>query len=784
MNSVIPHEVERGGLTDSTVRELRDKFGYNELPLPHENVVLAYLKNFWGPMPWLMELLIAISFISGQKVEAWVIVALMIINSLIALFQRRSANNALAALTKNLSTTARALRNHEWQNVTTKELVPDDIIRIRTGNIVPADAIIIDGAVSIDMSSLTGESLPQDLAIGGTVFSGCVVKRGEATARVTAIGAATTYGKTTTLLETSHPPTHMEKIIFNMIKYLFVMNIILALVVVWFGVTHQVAVIEMVNFVIVLLITSVPISFPAMFTVAQSYGALELTKNIDEGVLVHRLAAVQECAMVDVFCSDKTGTLTQNKLKVNEVIAYSHYTDNDVLGFAATCSDRADGGPIDSAIFQLVVEKSTAVPVFKNFVAFDSITKRTEAEVTVGTETMRALMGLPSLLLGDDVLNHEQAHADILKLSADGLRVVAVVIVRNEHTVPTKECVGLLALSDPIKEDAPRIIQELNDLGVRVVMITGDGRATAEAIARQLGLKGEITTASELKDHPEKAIASVVFAEAYPEDKLTIIRALQQAGHTVGMTGDGVNDAPALRQAEVGIAVSGATDVAKQAASFILTSSGLEGVVRAVKISRGVYARLRTWALNKIIKSIEVSLFTTILFFITRSYILSPLLAVLLLFANDFVTIATATDNAGHVDRPARWNIGRFAAGAAIIACVPITLLFVTYRFGVSQGYSIDVLRTLIYLALILYGKANLYAIRSWPRAWHRSPSKTLVIATLFSCIFSLIISLFGIFISPIAWWVAVVVLFIAIINFFLIDRVKTIPLVRHLLGV
>ncbi len=769
-----------GGLNDVEISEARGKYGYNELPPQRESILLLYLKNFWGPLPWLLELLIVASFFSGQQIEGSVIALLLLINSFVNIVQRRSADAALATLTKNLSTFARAARNGVWQDVPTRELVPGDLVRVRTGDIIPADADIVEGNISVDLSSLTGESLPKDVFSGAQIFSGSIVRRGEATARVSAIGGKTTYGKTAELLETSHPPTHMEKIIFGIIKYFFFLNVFLALVVVIFGLYAKADVTQIINFVIVLLLTSVPVAFPTMFAVAQSYGALDLAKNKDKSVLVRRLSAVQECAMVDVLCSDKTGTLTKNKLEITRVISYGKYGEADVLSFAAAASDEADGGPIDEAIIKEAKTKRVEVPLKKVFVPFDPTTKRTEAEIVLQSgEKIRVLMGLPELLLPTEIPEHDKIKQDVMNLSSSGLRVLSVII---EDGAPGTRCAGIIGLADPIRDDAIQMIIELEDLGVRVVMITGDGRATAKTVAVELGLLGKVVTAKELRDNPEEAVEASVFAEAYPEDKLTVIKALQKAGHTVAMTGDGVNDAPALRQAEVGIAVSGATDVAKQSASFVLTSSGLEGIVSAVKISRGVYARLRTWAFNKIMKSIEVALFTTIIFFITRSYILSPLLAVLLIFANDFVTIAIATDNVKPVSRPARWDVGRFIVGAGTLSLIPITILGFTYFFTQTLGFSLDVTRTAIYLALICYGKANLYAIRAWPQAWNVRPSKILVLATAFSILFAMTISGFGVLIAPVPLVYILFVAIMAVTNFFLIDIFKQIPFLKRYL--
>lgn len=766
------------GLDDAGISVLRQRYGYNELPAPHENLLMVYLGNLWGPLPWLMELLIAITFCSGEVPEGIIIAALLLVNGGVSIWLRHSADAALAALTKRLSVVARVKRDGIWRSLPTRELLPGDVIRVRTGDLVPADAEIIAGDLSIDLSSLTGESLPQETGLRQLLFSGSVIRRGEATARVTAIGKATRYGKTTELLETAHPPTHMEQIIFAVIRYVFFFNIVLAATIAVFGLANHIRLSLIADVVIVLLLGSVPIAFPTMFAVAQSYGALQLSRGNKNSVLVRRLAAVQECAAMDVLCSDKTGTLTQDRMEISEITHYGTAGENYVLALAAGCADAADNDTIDEAILQRARERSVTIPEQKSFLPFNPVTKRDEADVVINGATVHVLSGLPELLLADDVRNGDQAKQDLVRLGQNGLRVLS--IVTEDHG--TRECVGLIGMADPVLPDAPRMIQELKALGVRMIMITGDGRATAHAVAMRLGLGGTVMTPADMKIDPAAAVDVSVFAETYPEDKLAIIRALQRAGHTVGMTGDGVNDAPALRQAEVGIAVQGATDVAKQSASFILTGTGLEGIIRAVEVSRGVNTRLRTWITNKVVKSFEISIFTTVIFLISRSYILSPLFAVLLIFANDFVTISIATDNTEPVPYPARWDIGRLVGGSAIIATIPLLMVGSVYLFARMHGDPIDAMRTIVYVALVFLGIATLYAIRVWPHGWNARPSRALVVATCFSVLFTLAVVCSGILTPPLSRGLLLVITAAAIISFFIVEAVKTAPMVRRLL--
>ncbi len=765
------------GLSDEEAASLRNTSGYNELLVRRQSPVLSYLKNFWGPLPWLMELLIAINVFSGNGIEAAIIAVLLLINSGISTLQRRSTEAALATLSKHLTTFARVRRDGAWKSLPTRELVSGDVIRVRGGDIVPADATLLDGSVSVDVSTLTGESLPREEGKSGTIFSGSVIRRGEATARVSAIGAQTMYGKTTELLETSHPPTHMERVIFSVIRFFFFWNLALAVIVVFYGFAVHASSVDILNFVVVLLLTSVPIAFPTMFAVAQSYGALELSRAPRHRALVRRLAAVQECATVDVLCSDKTGTLTMNELKTTSYACYGEITETRLLSLAVACCDVADQDSIDSAIIESAGTHTAPVLARTHFIPFNSDTKRTEADAEEGGRSLHILMGLPELLLAPGVSFLEEAKQDLVRMSDAGLRVVAVVT----DEAGKRACAGLIGLSDPIRPDAPQMLSELHALGLRVVMITGDGRNTAQAVAASLGLSGAVVTPEDLRADPSIATHAAVFAETYPGDKLAIIRALQQAGHTVAMTGDGVNDAPALHQAEVGIAVAGATDVAKQSASFILTEDGLEGVVAAIQVSRSVYARLKTWVLNKIIKSFEVSSFTAVLFLITHSYIFSPLLAVLLLFANDFVTIALATDSAEPTPTPGKWRVSHLAFGAVILAAPPLLALTGAYAAARHFGYGIPEIRTVVYLTLVWCGIGTLFAIRSWPHAWRLMPSKTLVAASVFSLLFALAVAASGFFVVAIPPTMIALIFLAALGNFFLTDFVKSTTAVRHL---
>ncbi len=773
--------VSDAGLQSGMVDQLRARYGYNEVPEHRENLLLLYLKNFWGPLPWALELTIVITFFVGKQTEAIAIILLFLLNAGINIYQHQSADAALASLRKNIQIFARAKRDGRWVTLPVRELLPKDSIRLQTGDIVPADAVLTEGSLSVDLSTLTGESLPKDIEAGEEVFSGGIIRRGEATAVVELTGAHTRFGITTQLLETAHAPTHMEQVIFSVIKYFFFVNIAVIVVIVIFGMLTQAPGEQMLNFVVVLLLMSVPVAFPAMFAVAQSYGALQLGENGTAKVLVRRLAAVQDGAMMDVLCSDKTGTLTTNHLTVSGITHYGTADDARVLALAGVSSNEADIDSIDSAIFERIEREKIALPVRTLFEPFDSVTKRTRAAfLDQSGKTVHVDMGLPEALLSGDVAYAAEALQDVNRFSAKGFRVLAIVSRGDDRA----QCEGLLALSDPVRPDAPRLIRELSAAGIRTIMITGDGRKTASAVATELGLVGGVHTPADLRADPSIALRASVFAEAFPEDKIVIIKALQQAGHVVGMTGDGVNDAPALRQAEIGIAVESAVDVAKQSASLILTSPGLEGVLHMITVSREVYFRLRTWVLNKIIKSVEVVIFTAGIFFMTRSYILSPLFAVLLLFANDFIAISLATDQTGLVSRPVHWNIGKLLLGSSILALAPLLCMAITY--GVVHffiGYPFDALRTVTYVALVYYGITTLLSIRAWPSGFSVRPSRTLLMAILFSFFFTLAIGVSGFLITPISLSVIGIILATAALNFFTLEALKRFSPVRRLLG-
>lgn len=765
----------KNGLKSSDIVGLRAQYGYNKIEKKTESLLLIWLKEFWTPLAWLLELTTFLAYISHDIIESIIIIGLLFINSFISITQRSKASKALEQLSKTLQINVRVYRDNTWQVIEASELLPGDVVRLRVGDIVSADMIILEGNLSVDQSSITGESLAVEVQKDDNLFSGSTLVRGEATALVQAIGMQTKYGTTAELLDTSHPPTHMEKVVFSIIKYQFIFNIILIIVALLYVFLshHNISII--IPLAIVLLLSSVPVAFPAMFTIAQAFGALQMAHiQNKKGVLVRRLAAVQDGATMNVLCTDKTGTLTQNKLSVVEVIAYSDYKKDDVTAVAAACSNVSDSDPIDLAILNFAKDQSIVIPHQLSFTPFDPLTKETAALAEWNNDQIKIIKGLPLIILNqtDNQDLKDQCHQDVAKLSQKGYRVLAVAIATKDNN--QSKLAGLIALADPIRSDSKQLLHQLRDMGIDIKMITGDNLETAQSVAEQLNLPGLVCRARELKEHPEWINSYSVFAEAYPEDKILIISTLQRAGFTVGMTGDGVNDAPALRQAEVGIAVMNATDIAKGSASLILTNPGLTDIVSAVMMSRQVYSRIRTWTMNKIIKGFQVAVFTIVTYLLTGSLFLTPLIIVLIMFANDFVTISIASDNSVADNKPANWSIGRLMFAAIFLAVGLLSLLIVGLLLSIYDlGFDFHQLQTMAFLLLVFQGQASLYALRSFPHFWNVKPSRLLAIATSAMWIIFIPLALFGIIIPKIPINGLWIIFMIPIVSLLVTDRLK-----------
>ncbi len=760
------------GLTQEQVHRLQKQYGSNVLPDPKQNNLGIWLKQFWGPLPWLLELIVIISIYSKNWIEAIIIILLLISNGFISLYQRSKTDKALNQLKKSLQTKTRVNRDSKWIEISASELVPGDLVRLRAGDIVPADMHIIEGHVSVDQSSITGESLPIDLDSKGSIYSGSILVRGEATATVDLIGASTKYGTTAELLETAHVPTHMEKLIFTIIKYQFGFNVsLIFLTLIYIIVTHG-SLNDALSIIVVLLITSVPIAFPTMFAVSQTYGATQLAKlNNDKGILVRRLAAVQDCAMMNVLCTDKTGTLTQNSLSISQIIGYEGYSEDEIIELGAACSNLSDQDPIDREIIKRLKARKLQQIAQEQFIPFDSLTKKTQATIKWKNKTQIVLKGLPEKLSSINAKQLLSYKDDLRKLNQKGYRTIAVSI---GDSVNKQKIIGLISFEDPIRDDSKDLLKQLQYHGIEVKMITGDNIETAKTIATELGLNVRACSTQDLKDNPSLVLTNNVFADAFPEDKILIIKELQKKGYTVGMTGDGVNDSPALHQAEVGIAVSNATDVAKNSASYILVNPGLRDILIAIKVSREVYQRIRTWGLNKIVKSFEIAGLVVIGYLITKNIILTPLMAVLLLFANDFVTISISTDNSVAEPYPANWKLYKMISSAIGLA------FFLLLIFGLSLVYAIKILHfnnlelaSLAFLLLVFQGQASLYSLRSYPHFWSIKPSRTLALATIVVGILILVMAYGGIIIHQIPLKSLGIIIIIPLISLLMTDLLK-----------
>jgi len=762
------------GLTGDEARHRLEKFGPNAMPDTASHPLRRAVEKFWAPVPWMLEATIVLEIVLGKFVEATIIAALLVFNAALGLFQEGRAQATLTALKSRLALTASVRRDGVWKTLPAVELVPGDMVTLSLGAVVAADARLTSGEILLDQSMLTGESVPIEAGAGVQTYAGALVRRGEAVAEVTATGARTKFGRTAELVRSAHVVSSQQKAVLRVVRNLAVFNGILIVMLVAYAHVLKMPLVEIIPLVLTAVLASIPVALPATFTLAGALGARALAKL---GVLPTRLSAVDEAASMDVLCADKTGTLTRNALTVTKIHPMPGFDAAHVLGLAALASSDGGQDPVDAAIRAAASGKAVAdLPKMVTFVPFDPATKMSKATATdTGGGPQNIVKGAFAAVIGL-AQQSPAATAAANELEKQGFRVLAVAA----GPPAAMKLVGLIALSDPPRTDSAALVSELRELGVRTVMVTGDAPATASIVAHAVGLDGALCPPGPIPGavHPEEF---AVFAGVLPEDKYKLVKAYQAGGHTVGMCGDGANDAPALRQAQMGIAVSTATDVAKSAAGMVLTEPGLAGIVAAVKEGRVIFQRILSYTLNSITKKTVQVLFLAVGLVITGQAILTPLLMVLIMITGDFLGMSLTTDNVRPSSTPNAWQIGHLTIAGVAMGVGELIFCTAVLAFGVwHMGFDIGTLRTLAFVAIVFGNQATTYTNRGRPRLWSSGPSAWLVASSVGDVAIASTLAVSGIAMAPLPLWVVAGTLAAAIVFTIVLDLVK-IPLFARL---
>lgn len=751
------------GLTSSEAKKRLHRDGPNAVEHKKPSRLVLFLKKFYGPIPLMLFLSLVLELSSARYFEGLIIIILLLFNAILSFYQEDRAQRALSLLEEHLKIFTQVRRDGKWQKIPAEDLVVGDVIHFRLGDMVPADAKILKGFVLVDQSSLTGESVPVELTAQAKVYAGSLIRKGEATAEVTATGRKTFFGKTVSLMQTARGAGHFHELVLNIVENLVAIIGVFAFFILSYGLYFEMPLLSLLTFTLNLLVASVPVALPVTFTLADSVASLNLVKN---HVLVTRLTAIEEAANMDILCTDKTGTLTENTLTVAHIFPAISYSEEDVIRFAQATGERSSQDPFDAAILAKAKELNLTLFERSHFVPFDPIKKKSEAHVHHQGKEIKVIKGSP-LVLTEEAHTEKALLEQIEKAQQEGFRILGVALEENIH----KTLVGFIAFQDPLRQDAKRTIHDMQNLGVRVLIVTGDSHYTARHVAKELGI-GET---SQERGAPLEVVEKCdVFSGVYPEDKFQLLTYLQKKGHVVGMTGDGINDAPALRQAEVGIAVAQATEVAKASSSIILTRPGLTKLPTVVKTSRRVYERMVSYVHNKLIKTFVVSLFLGLGFLFTKEIIIKPALILLLVLLNDFVTMSLSTDNANYSERPVKWHVK-----ALIYTSIPISFAWILFCFilffSLKNSFQLNLasLQTLSYLIRVIETQANVFLIRTRGYLWRLSPGKWVILTSIFVVIFAAFLSYFGILMSPISIQVIGIV-FISITLFtFTVDALK-----------
>ena len=766
------------GLSAAEAARRLAQYGANAIPEKHLSPLRQFLGYFWGPIPWMIEIAAVLSAVVAHWADFAIITTLLLVNAGVGFWQEHKAGNAIALLKRKLALRARVLRDGLWQEIAAQDLVPGDTILLKLGNIIPADVLLLSGDyLSVDQSVLTGESLPVDKGRGDSAYSGSIVGKGEMQGVVTATGLQTFFGKTAQLVERAESVSHFRKAVLAIGNFLIVSALVLIAVILFvaLAIRHE-PMIRTILFALILTVAAIPVALPAVLSVTMAVGAERLARL---KAIVSRLVAIEEMAGMDVLCADKTGTLTQNRLTLGEPVVIGAHDADELILAAALASERDTGDPIDTAVLGgLPASAPLASYSVLKYQPFDPVSKRSEAEVAAGAERFRVAKGAPQVILDlaqPDVGTRQTVTRQIDALAEKGYRTLGVARKDGDGTW---RFLGLLPLFDPPREDSAQTITAGQRMGIDIKMVTGDHLAIAKQVSTLLHLGQNIVPAEALSTDVRTAQTQAEqadgFAQVFPEHKFAIVKALQARNHIVGMTGDGVNDAPALKQAEMGIAVSNSTDVAKASASVVLTEPGVSVIVEAVKRSRETYQRMLTWVINKVTKVIQVVGLLTIGFFLMDKMVLTLLGMSLLVFANDFVTMSLATDNVKHTVAPNNWNVKDITLASLVVGALLVIEGIVALIWG-HDYFHLDFvqLQTFVMLMLIFTSQFRVLIVRERNYFWKSLPGKALMTSTLGATIAAALLGVYGVIVPALSLSAVLAVLVFSVIFTLLMDFPK-----------
>jgi len=770
------------GLTQAEAEKRLTQYGPNEIEEKKTNLFLKFLSYFWGPIPWMIEVAVILSGFVRHWPDFFIILLLLIANAVVGFWEEHEAGNAIEALKSKLAIKARVKRDGKWVTPEARELVPGDVIRIRLGDIVPADARLLDGdPVEVDQSALTGESLPAERKSGEAVFSGSIIRQGEINALVYATGAHTYFGKTAQLVQEAHTVSHFQKAVLKIGNYLIILAVALVAVIITVAIFRGDPILTTLQFALVLTVAAIPVAMPTVLSVTMAVGARLLARK---KAIVSKLVAIEELAGVDVLCADKTGTLTQNKLTLGDPFSVNNIPIEQVILCAALASRPDNNDTIDLAVLAGLKNKD-ALKSYQaiHFQPFDPVHKRTEATVK-GTDAkmFKVTKGAPQVIL-ELSANAGQVKSAVDKavneFAARGFRSLGVARAEGDGQW---QFLGVLPLFDPPREDALATIETALSMGVKVKMVTGDALAIAKETAKKLNMGTNILDAGSLGDSKKQETTAVAesiekadgFAQVFPEHKFHIVDVLQKLGHMVGMTGDGVNDAPALKKADCGIAVSGATDAARAAASIVLLMPGLSVIIDAIKESRKIFQRMNSYAIYRIAETLRVLFFMTLAILVFNFYPLTAVMIVMLALLNDGAILSIAYDNVHYKDQPEAWNMRMVLGISSVLGVIGVVSAFGLFYLG-ERVFHFDRahIQTLMYLKLSVAGHLTIFLTRTRHPFWSIRPARILWVAVLGTQIIATLIAVYGLFMKPLGWGWALFVWGYALVWFFFNDRVK-----------